>query len=261
MKHLLLVVMFAASAACADVLTVQASGMGDTCKQALDAAKRSALDKANGSFLHSVSRDTNGRYSSHVEEYSGGVIKSFKYLRDDCTFVIIEAQVARRSNIVQFTGIDIKNDQIVHLQGLKEEQDRKQKAIQLINNRREAVFFSQEKTEMAPIEGTSDVQVSIKGTFAYKDKWKADYLDLREMFGYFNLDDFVPDPRIRVAAVDAQFETTFDGGSDWKLWKVRSYGATRTMEIIPHAKETAIIKFRVPMKQLEQIRSFKVEVL
>lgn len=265
MRHLLLVALLVVFGVQAETVTIQSSGTGTTCKEALDSAKHYALQKANGSFIHSVQRTTDGKYNATIQEYSGGVIKSYKYLRDDCTFVIIEAEVERRSNIVQMPAADVKQAQVIHIQGIKEEQDRKQKAIQVINKREAAVYFQPEKTEFKSIEGTDDVQVSIKGKFAYNDKWVADYLALREVFGYFNLTDFANEARIRVTGLDAArervFTTTFDTGENWKLWQVKSYGATRTMEIKPHAKEEATVRFRVSMRALEQIKSFEVNVL
>lgn len=267
MKKLLLTALFVAFNAQADVITVQASGTGDTCKQALDAAKRSALDKANGSFLHSVERDNNGRYSSNIEEYSGGMVKSYKYLRDDCTFVIIEAQVARRSNIVQFTGTELKNDQIVHLQGIKEAEDQKQKAVKLLDNRRDALYFKTDKVEM-DVAG-SDVDVSIAGEFALKDKWKSDYKDLREMFGWFNLPSFAEDAEVLVTAYDADNKKVFErkiqrsyrAGGEWNIWRMKTWGVSRTVDVRIHEKDPLKVMFRVPLKQLEVVKSFKVEVI
>lgn len=270
MKKFLLTALFVAfSAQANDVTTVQASGTGDTCKQALDAAKRSALDKANGSFLHSVERDVNGRYSSKVEEYSGGVIKSYKYLRDDCTFVIIEAQVARRSNIVQFTGTDVKNDQIVHLQGIKDAQDQKQKAIKLLDNRREALYFKTDKVSMEMVDGEPNVDVSITGEFALKDKWKSDYKDLREMFGWFNLPSFAEDAEVLVTAYDANdkivfqrtIQRTWRAGGEWNIWRMKTWGVNRTVDVRIHEKDALKVSFRVPFKQIEVVKSFKVEVI
>ena len=266
MKKLLLIALFVAFNAQADV-TVQASGTGDTCKQALDAAKRSALDKANGSFIHSVERDQNGRYSSNVEEYSGGMIKSYKYLRDDCTFVIIEVQVVPRSNVVQINGNELRNDQIIHLQGIKEAEDQKQKAIKLLDNRREALYFKTDKVEMA-VAG-SDVDVGITGEFALKDKWKSDYKDLREMFGWFNLPSFADDAAVLVTAYDADNKKVFErtiyrswrAGGEWNIWRMRTWGVNRTVDVRIHETDPVVLSFRVPMKQLEVVKTFKVEVI
>ena len=269
MKKFLLTALFVAFSAHAEVTTVQASGTGDTCKQALDAAKRSALDKANGSFLHSVERDVNGRYTSYVEEFSGGVIKSYKYLRDDCTFVIIEAQVARRSNIVQFTGVEVKDGQILHLQGIKDSQDEKQRAVRFLDNRREAIYFKTDKVSMEMVEGEPNVDVSIAGEFALKDKWKSDYKDLREMFGWFNLPSFAEDAEVLVTAYDANDKVVFQrkiprtwrAGGEWNIWRIKTWGVNRTVDVRIHEKDPLKINFRAPFKQIEAVKSFKIEVI
>ena len=250
-------------------VTIQASGTGDTCKQALDAAKRSALEKANGSFLHSVEKSNDGSYHAKIEEYSGGVIKSFKYLRDDCTFVIIEAQVARRSNIVQINGTDLNKDQIIHVKGIKEERDRKQSAVSLLDNRRDAIYFKTDSIEMNVQDNSDWVDVAIRGEFAFKDKWKADWKDIRQMFGYFNLPSFTSDAEVLVTAYDENGKKVFDrkiqrtwtAGGEWKMWYITNYGVNRTVEVRIHETDPLKVKFRVPLDQLEKVKTFKVEVV
>jgi len=248
-------------------VTVTASGTGDTCTKALAAAKRSALEKTNGSFLHSVERSENGSYNATIEEFSGGVIKSYKYLRDDCTFVIIEAQVVRRSNLVQFTSIDLKKEQIEQLKSQKDSDDQKQKAVRLLDNRRDAVYFKTDKVTMNVVD--SDVEVAIKGEFAFKDKWKADYKDVREMFGWFNLPSFAETGDVLITGVDengkAVFTRTisrsFKYGGEWNMWYIKTYGVNRSVEVRIHETDAVTASFRVPLKQLEAVKSFKVEVI
>ena len=248
-------------------VTVQASGTGDTCPKALAAAKRSALEKTNGSFLHSVERSENGSYNATIEEFSGGVIKSFKYLRDDCTFVIIEAQVVRRSNLVQFTSIDLKKEQIEQLKSQKDSDDQKQKAVRLLDNRRDAVYFKTDKVTMNVVD--SDVDVAIKGEFAFKDKWKADYKDVREMFGWFNLPSFAETGDVLITGVDANGKTVFTRtisrsfkyGGEWNMWYIKTYGVNRSVEVRIHETDAVTAKFRVPLNQLEAVKTFKVEVI
>lgn len=250
-------------------VTIKASGTGDTCKQALDAAKRSALEKANGSFLHSVEKTKNGSYEAKIEEYSGGVIKSYKYLRDDCTFVIIEAQVVRRSNIVQVNGTDLNKDQIVHIKGIREERDRKQSAVRLLDNRRDAIYFKTDGIEMNVADNSDWVDVAIKGEFAFKDKWKADWKDVREMFGYFNLPTFADEASVLVTGYDEDGKKVFDrtiyrtwtAGGEWKLWYITNYGVNRTVEVRIHETDPLKVKFRVHLNELEKVKTFKVEVV
>ncbi len=269
MRYLLLLAAFVAFNAQAEVKTVQASGTGDTCNQALTAAKRSALEKANGSFLHSVEKSKDGSYHSKIEEYSGGVIKSFKYLRDDCTFVIIEAQVDVRSNIVQINGTDLNKDQIVHIKGIREERDRKHSAVNLLDNRRDAVYFRTDKIEANIQDNSEWVDVAINGEFAFKDKWKADWKDVRQMFGYFNLPSFANDAEVLVTGYDEdgkkvfdrKIQRTFTAGGEWKMWYITNYGVNRTVEVRVHQTDPLKVKFRVPLNQLEKVKTFKVEVV
>jgi hypothetical protein len=246
-------------------VVVQASGTGETCDQALLNAKRNALEKVNGSWVRSVERSQNGLYEEDIVQYSGGVVKSYKYLRDDCKFVIIEAEVMKRSNRVQMEAADISKNQIIHIQGIKESLDRKKQAVSKLNSRSDAIFFKPKNTSMRVIEGTNDVAVSIDGVFAYKDKWRADYLELREQFGYFNLTAFESDARIKIVGYDSArnqvFSTSFVHSGDWKLWGRKTYGASPTMEVYTHRTEEVKVKFRVPMDKLDNVRSFIVEVI
>ena len=245
-------------------VVVQASGTGNTCESALLNAKRHALEKVNGSWVRSTERSTNGSYEEDIVQYSGGVIKSFKYLRDDCTFVIIEAEVQKRSNRVQMEQADVTKNNIIHVQGIKESIDRKQQAVSKIDSRTNAVYFKPNVTEFSVIDN-NDVAVKINGTFAFNDKWRADYLDLREQFGYFNLQSFESNARIVITAYDSSkkevYKTSFVHEGDWKLWKRRSYGATYTMEVYTHKTEDANVKFRIPYSKLQDVRSFSVEVI
>jgi hypothetical protein len=268
-KRIFLLAAFVAFNAQADVITVQSSGTGDTCNQALTAAKKSALEKVNGTFLHSVEKDNNGRYSATLDEYSGGVIKSFKYLRDDCTFVIIEAQVERRSNIVQFSGADLKRDQVIHIQGVKEERDRKQSAVKLIDNRRDAVYFDTDKITMSVDDSSEYVDVAIAGKFALKDKWKSDYKDIREMFGWFNLPSFAEDAYVLVTAYNEDGKPVFTRkvyrdmvyGGEWRIWYIKKWGVDRVVDIRLHETDPLTVKIRVPLNELQKVKTFKVEVV
>ena len=251
-----------------DPVIVKASGTGNTCEQALTAAKRNALEAVNGTWVHSVERSKNGNYEEDIVQYSGGVVKSYKYLRDDCTFVIIEAEVMKRSNRVQLEAADIKKNQIVHLQGIKESRDRKAQAVSKLDNRRQAIFF---KTEKMSMEMTTDdyVDVSINGECNFQDKWKSDYKDLREMFGWFNLPSFAEDAEVLVTAYDANDKVVFQrkiprtwrAGGEWNIWRIKTWGVNRTVDVRIHEKDPLKINFRAPFKQIEVVKSFKVEVI
>lgn len=244
---------------------VQSSGTGSTCDEALLNAKRYALEKVSGSWVYSIRRSSDDTYDEKIVEYSGGVIKSYKYLRNDCTFVIIEAEVMKRSNRVQMEQANVTNQQIIHLDGIKQSLDRKKQAVSVIDSRANAIYFKPNNTEMRVIDGTDDIAVSIDGTFAFKDKWRADYLELREQFGYFDLPSFLPEAKIVITGFDGSkkevFKTSFVYEGKWDLWGRRTYGASPTMEVYTHRTEDCKVKFRIPNSKLANVRSFMVEVI
>lgn len=243
-------------------ITVLAGGSGDTCNEALTNAKKAALERVNGSWVHSIARSKNGSYDEEIVQYSGGVVKSYKIVKDECTNVIIEAQVLKRSNRVQLEAADIKKQQIIHIRGIKESIDRKAQAVSTLDNRGNAVYFSPSTTEMSVIDN-GNVKVVIEGTFAYRDKWKADYLYLREQVGYFNLPNFAYDAKVIITGYDELKEQVYQTSfyhDDWDLWTVRTWGATRTMDIHPSKTQEAKINFQIPMDKLERVKSFKVEI-
>ena len=251
-----------------DPVLVKASGTGNTCEQALTAAKRNALEAVSGSWIHSVERSKDGKYEEDIVQYSGGVVKSYKYLKDECTFVIIEAEVMKRSNRVQMESTDITKNQIVHLQGIKESKDRKAQAVAKLDDRRKAIFF---KTEKLSMEMTTDdyVDVSINGEFNFQDKWRADYKDVREMFGWFNLPSFAADAEVLVTGLDSDGKTVFTkninrswrAGGEWNMWYIKNWGVERTVELRIHEKDPVKLKMRVPYNQMVQVKSFVVEVI
>lgn len=248
-----------------DPITVQSSGTGKTCEEALLNAKKFALEKVNGSWIKTTQRSVDGKYNEDIVQYSGGVIKSYKYLRNDCTFVIIEAEVMQRSNKVQLEGADVTRQQIVHIQGIKEAFDRKQVAINAIDKRSEAIYFKPKNTQMQLHPNGKDIIVSIEGTFAFTDKWRADYLALREQNGYFNLPSFEPQAKVVVTAYNGFnekiFETSFVHEGSWVLWGRRSYGASPTMEVYTNRTEDAKVRFVVPDSKISNITKFKIEVI
>lgn len=245
-------------------VTITASGTGETCDAALINAKRTALDKVNGTWVHSKQRSKNGSYDEEIVQHSGGVIKSYKYLRNDCTFVIIEAQVMKRSNRVQLEAANIDRPTIIHLEGIKSERDSRTRAIQKLNNRREAVFFSPKRTSIELLH-REDVAVKIRGDLAYTDKWKADYLELRQMVGYFNLDNWDAQPKVLITGYDSigdkvyQTHFVYEGG--FRLWSRKSYGANYTWEIHPNQKEEITVKFKIPYDKLRRVSKFVIEVI
>ena len=115
-------------------VVVKSSGTGSTCDEALLNAKRYALEKVSGSWVYSIRRSSHDTYDEKIVEYSGGVIKSYKYLRNDCTFVIIEAQVVPRAHKIESNTADVRG-MIVHLDSRMENESRLKKSVNLIDDK------------------------------------------------------------------------------------------------------------------------------
>jgi hypothetical protein len=178
--------------------------------------------------------------------------------------VIIEAEVLTRSNRVELESIDFNRQHLIHITSIGEQEDRKTAAVKSIDSRNDAIYFSPKKTRVTWLND-GHVGFAVTGTFAFQDKWKADYKHLREQFGYFNLPSFEPESVIRIRGYDASkreiFRTSFVYDGTWKLWGIKSYGATRTMEVHPNETEEVKVKFRVPLNKLDEIKTFQVDLI
>jgi hypothetical protein len=45
------------------------------------------------------------------------------------------------------------------------------------------------------------------------------------------------------------------------MWYITNYGVERSVEVRIHETDPLKVKFRVPLDQLEKVKSFKVEVV
>lgn len=101
-KKLNLLLLASLVAACATVKPtsqmVRSEGFGQDCNEALKQAKLKAAEDYKGTFMSSQRSLVNDRkYSESVDEYSGGIVQSYKVKSSSGTspcFVTIEAQMA-----------------------------------------------------------------------------------------------------------------------------------------------------------------------
>ena len=152
---------------------------------------------------------------------------------------------------------------MIHIQGIKDEQDRKQKAVKLIDNRREAIYFQPSDTSMQLVD--DGVSVTLSGKFAFKDKWKSDYKDIREMYGWFNLPSFAVDEVILITGLDENDKPVFTrkivGNDSWRMWYITKYGVNRSVEVRIHETDPVRMRFNVKMEEIERVKKFMVEVI
>lgn len=78
MKKTLLALLLASSFVCAEEVTV--TGYGSNYNAALENAKTLALEKGASTFIIGEKRAREGRVTESIDQYNGGVIKSFKVI-------------------------------------------------------------------------------------------------------------------------------------------------------------------------------------
>ena len=235
-----------------------ASGYGDTCDEALTSAKIKALENVNGAWIHGDSYVRNNLFTEKITQYQGGVIKSYKYLRNDCTFVIIEAEVVPRSNKVQRNDANLPQSLKQHLNGQLEEQKRLQQALKVIDDRSKALAFTPANVQLVPENGK--VKVVLDGWVTIQEKWAADYKDLTKLAGKLDLQSFYKDLKVSVDGVDSGRVIT---NSTFTFYdELRVYSATTNGVIIrPKHTDMVRLQFFIEEHKLKNIDKFEVKFI
>ena len=235
-----------------------ASGYGDTCDEALTSAKIKALENVNGAWVNGDSYVRNNLFTEKITQYQGGVIKSYKYLRNDCTFVIIEAEVVPRSNKVQRNDANLPQSLKQHLNGQLEEQKRLQQALKVIDDRSKALAFTPANVQLVPENGK--VKVVLDGWVTIQEKWAADYKDLTKLAGKLNLQSFYKDLKVSVDGVDSGRVITNSTFTFYDELKV--YSATTNGVIIrPKHTDMVRLQFFIEEYKLKNIDKFEVKFI
>lgn len=183
----------------ASALEVVASGTGKDYNEALMNAKISALDKVNGVWIHGDSRVRDGMFSEKITQYNGGVITYYEVLRNDKTFVIINANVEPRSNKMISNTADVGALRS-SLEGHVDEYKRKHVAGMAIDDRNKAFAVKVEKVEYQNQGKTTKVTMVVD--MSYQEKWINDYNDLRQLAGDIELTSFYPPLRMTIKGMD-----------------------------------------------------------
>ena len=165
-------------------VTVIVTGTGKTCEQALLNAKKNAIGNAVGVWIHGEQSVYDNQYKESIIEYSGGLIQSYKVLRDDCTKIEIEANVVPRKNSIRLGSADITKEAKDILSAKLENEKQRQIAINKVNDRSKAFSFVIKEMELFPDK------IIVVGELSYQEKWKYDYDQLQSQAGSFNLDSF-----------------------------------------------------------------------
>lgn len=171
------------------VAKVVASGYGKDYNEALDRAKINALEQVTASWINGDSYVRNGMFSEKITQYNGGVIRSYKVLKNDTNYVVIEAEVVPRAkNGMTTNTANVPSDMRGELTGRAENYQRKIDATAAINDRNKALSFVVEEVNYNNMG--RETEVTIIGTMRFQDKWVRDYTELTKEAGELTLPAF-----------------------------------------------------------------------
>jgi hypothetical protein len=165
-KKTLLALALASSFAFADEVTV--TGYGSNYNAALENAKVVALEKGASTFIIAESNARNGKVEEKIDQYSGGVIKSYKITNHYATplgyEVVIVADVVPKNNTRKRTSTPLNID--------FEEHDKRARIVNRLDNIGTAVYanIATPNTKIGSYETT--VATSIELT--WQPKWLSD---------------------------------------------------------------------------------------
>lgn len=197
--------------------TVIASGYGDTCEQAMAEAQKRAIDKVNGVWISAERHSRDDEYHERIDKFSGGMIKSYDILKNDCTHVIIKAEVVPRSNLVVYEG-GVKLGKVVEI--MKHQLDQEQaarNAFRTLNSTARAFGFEGKDVKIKPSkQEPGKIIIQIFGEMFIQPKYKADFEALIKWAEqYNNPEDMSEFYKPFVVTV-----TGYSNGVPIKSWKV-----------------------------------------
>jgi hypothetical protein len=237
-------------------ITVTAVGKGKTCEQALENAKATAVEKAVGVWMSGEKTVDQDVYRERIVEYSGGLIKSYKVIRNECTTIEIQAEVVARSNKISTNSASVPQETRDHLKAKIENEKKRQVAIKEVNDRSKAIAF-----DIKNIEFQTDKMV-IVGEMYFQEKWKHDYNDLRSQTGNFILDSFHKRIHLNVKGYNlgkevfnTRYQLHYDGVD---LYHVHESGK---VAIYPNRRDIIKLTFPVDSSRIMDVDKFQVTIL
>ena len=235
--------------------TVEATGKGNTCDQALENAKRLAVDKAVGAWMYGERVVDQDKYREKMVEYSGGLIKSYSIVSNDCTTVTIKAEVVPRSNKINTNSAEVPQEVRDRLRDKIKNENSRRLAIAEVNDRTKAFGFAVNDVEL------DNDKLVITGTMHYQDKWKNDYRDLRNQAGSFTLDSFYAPVYVDVKGYNLGkeiFSQRFQLNYDVKLFATKNNGE---VVIYPDRVDKIRLTFPVDSGRIMNVDKFVVRVI
>ena len=238
----------------ASAISVVASGEGLTCEEALVNAKINAVDKVNGTWLNGNSYVRDNMFKETITTYNGGVVKSYKVLKDDCKYIIIEADVVHQSNKVETSSAKV-NDLFNHMIEKVENEKKLSKAVEVLNDRSKALAFKISNVEYQ-YKGISTLVV-ITGDLQLQEKWLNDYKSLAKEVN-FDLPKFDEPLMVNVKGLDTGKEITDNYFRIYDDQNLEVYHYHNGVRVYPTKKDTLKLSFLVNTSKLKEVNEFVV---
>ena len=237
-------------------VTVNAIGNGKTCEQALENAKQVAIEKAVGVWMYGERIVQQEQYNEKIVEYSGGLIKQYEVVRNDCTTIEIQAEVVPRTNKIKTSSAEVSQQTRDHLKSKIDNEKLRRLAIKEVNDRSKAISF-----EIKDIEFQTNKMIVV-GEMSFQPKWKHDYFDLKKQSGNFVLDSFYKPIHVNVKGFNAGkeiFNTKYQLNYDKvEIYRISDNGI---VTIYPNRTETIKLTFPVDSSRIMDVDKFMVSIL
>lgn len=239
----------------AGAVSVVASGEGYTCEEALVNAKINAVDKVNGTWLHGNSYVRDNLFKEQITTYNGGVVKSYKVLKDDCKYIIIEADVVPQSNKVETNSAKVTQDLFNHMIAKVENEEKLANAVKVLNDRSKALAFKISNVEYQ-YRGIS-TQVIIHGDLYLQEKWLNDYKALAKEAS-IDLPKFDEPLMVNVKGLDSGKEITDNYFRIYDDQNLEVYHYHNGVRVYPTKRDTLKLSFLVNTSKLKEVNEFVV---
>lgn len=237
-------------------MDVVATGVGKTCEQALENAKVVAVEKVAGLWMNAQRHTDGEKYNEKITDYTGGLIKSYTIIDNQCTKVTIEAQVVPRTNKILSGGADVSQQTRTQLQEKIANEKKRLTAIKEVNDRSKAIAFEIKDIELLPD------RMKVVGEMSFQEKWKHDYYDLKKQAGSFELDSFYKPLYINVKGYNLgrevfnqRYQLSYD---NWVLYNIQRNG---DVTIYPDRKDTIKLTFPVESGRIMSVDKFEVSLI
>lgn len=155
----------------ANAKVVTSKGYGTSTQEALENAKKNAIEMVVGTRITSQNKLKNNELSSEIGSVTTGVVESFKILDKGDNFVVIEASVTEKKLFQTEGNTEINLDAINQLKKNKQDLDLALIKLDPVNK---ALKF-----DITKISYDTD-NIIITGTMSYDKNWVEDFNELKQ---------------------------------------------------------------------------------